>query len=212
MGAGRKPAVVMFEEKRLPVPLYVQPTQSTTAIAEALARSGQIVMEVDPRDSTAANEGRAFLGNWVTNERADLIGRNLAAMRAHDLLVAVDVLAARPDVDASSIRGYARGVKGVWLLLAAAVDRRLGKIWLDRTPSSIAAALEGPLTSHLFDALIPRFALHWDFQDLVEAIGDRRVLWTDPANWMNRVTPLGAPFRYRYVGEGDAPSIEEFLR
>jgi hypothetical protein len=43
---------------------------------------------------------------------------------------------------------------------------------LDRTPWSIAAALEGPLTSHLFDAMIPRFALHWDFQDLVDAIGD----------------------------------------
>lgn len=211
-GAGRKPAVVMFEEKRLPVPLYVQPTQSTRAIAEALARSGQIVMEVDPRDSPSANEGRAFLGDWVTNERADLIGRNLAAMRAHDLLVAVDVLTVRPDVDAGSIRGYARGVKGVWLLLAAAVDRRLGKIWLDRTPWSIAAALEGPLTSHLFDAMIPRFALHWDFQDLVDAIGERRVLWTDPANWMNRVVPLGPPYRYRYVGEGDAGSIEEFLR
>ena len=133
-------------------------------------------------------------------------------MRAHDLLVAIDVLAARPDVDASSIHGYARGVKGVWLLLAAAVDQRLAKIWLDRTPWSIAAALVDPLTNYLFDAMIPHFALHWDFQDLVDAMGDRRVLWTDPTNWMNRVVALGAPYRYRYVGEGDAPSIEEFLR
>ena len=105
-----------------------------------------------------------------------------------------------------------RGVKGVWLLLAAAVDQRLGKIWLDRTPWSIAAALVDPLTNYLFDAMIPRFALRWDFQDLVDAIGDRRLLWTDPTNWMNRVVPLGAPYRYRYVGEGDAPLIEEFLR
>ena len=211
-GTGRKPAVVMFEEKQLPVPLYVQRSQSTAAIASALARSGQIVMEVDPRDSTAAYDGRPFLGNWLTNERAELVGRNLAAMRAHDLLVAVDLLAARPDIDARSIRGYARGVKGVWLLLAAAVDQRLARIWLDRTPWSIAAALVNPLTDHLFDAMIPRFALHWDLQDLVAAAGDRRVLWTDPTNWMNRVVPLGAPYRYRSVGEGDAPSIEEFLR
>src|SRR5262249_31774266 len=111
-----------------------------------LARAGRIVMEVDPRDSPAVYEGRPFLGNWVTNERAELVGRNLAAMRAHDLLVALGVLAARPDVDASSIRGYARGVKGVWLLLAAAVDQRVGKIWLDRTPRSIGEALVGPLT------------------------------------------------------------------
>jgi hypothetical protein len=211
-GAGRKPAVVMFEEKRLPVPLYVQRSQSTAAMAEALARSGQVVMEVDPRDSPDAHEGRPFLGNWVTNERADLVGRNLAAMRAHDLLVAVDVLAMRPDVDANSIRGYARGVKGVWLLLAAAVDRRLGAIWLDRTPWSIAAGLTGPLTNYLFDAMIPGFALHWDLQDLAAAMGGRRVFWSDPTNWMNRVVRLDGPYRYRYVGEGDAPLIEEFLR
>jgi cephalosporin-C deacetylase-like acetyl esterase len=211
-GAGRKPAVILFEEKRLPVPLFVQPSQSTEAIAKALARSGQVVMEVDPRDSPSAYEGRPFLGNWVTNERADLVGRNLPAMRAHDLLVALNVLAARQDVDPNVVRGYARGVKGVWLLMAAAVDQRLRRIWLDRTPWSIAAALETPLTDHLFDALIPGFALHWDFPDLVNAMGDRRVLWTDPTNWMNRVLPLGAPYRYRTVGEGDAPSIEEFLR
>jgi cephalosporin-C deacetylase-like acetyl esterase len=211
-GAGRKPATVMFEDKRLPVPLYVQRSQSTEAIARALARTGQIVMELDPRDSPSANEGRPFLGNWLTNERADLIGRNLAAMRAHDLLVAVDVLAERQDIDANAIRGYARGVKGVWLLLAAAVDQRLSRIWLDRTPWSVTAALEGPLTNHLFDALIPRFALHWDLQDLVRAMGDRRVLWTDPTNWMNRVVPLGAAYRYRYVGEGDEPLIQEFVR
>ena len=29
---------------------------------------------------------------------------------------------------------------------------------------------------------------------------------------MNRVVPLDAPYRYRYVGEGDAPLIEEYLR
>jgi hypothetical protein len=210
--AVRKPGIVMFEEKRLPVPLYVQRSQSTAAIADALARSGQIVMEFDPRDSPTTDDVRPFLGDWLANERADLVGLNLAAMRAHDFLVAVDVLAARPDVDASSIRGYARGVKGVWLLLAAAVDHRLGKIWLDRTPYSIAAAFAEPLTNHLFDAMIPSFALHWDFSDLVQSIGDRRVLWTDPANWMNHVVPLGASYRYRYVGEGDDPSIAEFLR
>ena len=211
-GTGRKPPVVMFEEKRLPVPLYVQRSQSTAPIAAALARSGRIVMEVDPRDSPTAEAARPFLGDWLANERADLLGRNLAAMRAHDLLVAVDVLTARPDIDPSSIRAYARGVKGIWLLLAASVDPRLSKIWLDRTPWSLGAALEGPLTNNLFDAMIPGFALHWDFPDLVEAIGERRVLWTDPTNWMNRVLPLGAKYRYRYVGEGDGPSIEEFLR
>jgi hypothetical protein len=211
-GSGRKSAVVILEEKRLPVPLYVQRSQSTAAIAEALASSGQIVMELDVRDSPAANEGRPFLGNWVTNERAELTGQNLPALRARDILVGLNVLAARSDVDPNAIRAYARGEKGVWLMLAAAIDPRLQKIWLDRTPVTVASALDGPLTNHLFDATIPRFALHWDFADLVEAIGNHRILWTDPTNWMNRVIPLGQPYRYRYVSEGDGPSIEEFLK
>jgi len=211
-GSGRKPAVVILEEKRLPVPLYVQRSQSTAAIAEALASSGQIVMELDVRDSPAANDGRPFLGNWLTNERAELVGQNLAALRARDLLLSVNVLSARPDVNANEIRAYARGVKGVWLMLAATVDSRLQKIWLDRTPVSFASAFEGPLTNQLFDAMIPRFALHWDFADLVQAIGNHRILRTDPTNWMNRVIPLGQPYRYRYVGEGDGGSIEEFLK
>ncbi len=207
-GSGRKPAVVMLEEKRLPIPLWVSRTIPTTALAESMAKAGQVVLELDPRDSPNAYEGRPFLGNWVTNERADLVGRNLPAMRAHDILVAVDVLAARPDVDPTAIRGYAKGVKGFWLLMAAAVDPRLEKIWLDRTPTSFAAALESPIASHLFEALIPGFALHWDMKDLV----DRRVMWTDPANWMNRVIAAGPSYRYRIVGESDAPILEEFFR
>ena len=39
-------------------------------------------LKVDARDSPADDDGRPFLGNWLTNERAELVGRNLAAMRA----------------------------------------------------------------------------------------------------------------------------------
>lgn len=211
-GTGRKPAVVLYEEKRLRVPLFVQPSQSTAALAEAMAQRGRVVLEFYPRDSPGAYEGRPFLGNWTTNERADLIGRNLAMMRAFDLRVAVSVLAARPEVAPSSIRGYARGVKGIWLLLAALGDSRLEKLWLDRMPASYAAGLEAPLMSHLFDALIPGFAVHGDIADLVSAVGEKRVFRTDPCNWMNRVITVEGPYRYRTVGEGDAPSLDAFFQ
>ena len=108
----------------------------------------------------------------------------------------------------ASIRAMARGVKGIWLLLAAAVDTRIGKVWLDRTPHSLRAALENPMNTNLFDAVIPGFALHWDLDDLVKAMGDRPVLWTDPANWMGHPVSLGAPFRYRYV-LGDETDLHE---
>src|SRR5213079_1112461 len=140
-----------------------------------------------------------FLGNWMANTRADHIGGNLPAMRAHDILRGVDLLAARNDVDPSSIRAAARGVKGIWLLLAAAADPRIGKVWLDRTPHSLRAALENSMNTDLFDAVIPGFALRWDLDDLVKAMGNRPVLWTDPANWMNRIVALPGPYRYRTI-------------
>jgi len=120
-------------------------------------------------------------------------------MRAHDILRGVDLLAARSDVDAASIRAAARGVKGIWLLLAAAIDSRIGKVWLDRTPYSLRAALETSMNSALLEAVIPGFALHWDLEDLTKAMGDRPVMWTDPTNWMGRVVALGPGFHYRWV-------------
>src|SRR5947208_287450 len=122
--------------------------------------------------------------------------------------------------DCTSSGATARAVKGIWLLLAAAVDPRIGKIWLDRTPYSLRAALENTINTDIFDAVIPGFALHWDLEDLAKAMADRPVLWTDPTNWMHRPLALGPPFRYRYVlgdttdlsEEQDKVYIEELLK
>jgi hypothetical protein len=141
-------------------------------------------------------------------------------MRAHDIVRGVDYLAARKDVDPTSIRAAARGVKGIWLLLAAVVDTRIGGIWLDRTPYSLRAALQNDMNTELFDAVIPGFALHWDLDDLTKSMGNRAVLWTDPTNWMQRPVPLDPPFQYRFVlgdntdlhDEQDDAFIRQLLR
>ena len=222
---GRKPAILLVAD------------ESTASLAERIARPGWVVLEVEPRDSPAeydhwrvgvarlASGARPvahlpFLGNWITNARANQIGRNLPAMRAHDILRSVDVLAAHSDVDPTSIRAAARGVKGIWLLLAAATDTRISKVWLDRTPYSLRSALERSMNTDLFDAVIPGFALHWDLRDLTEAMGTRPVLWTDPTNWTKRTVPLSPPFQYRYIlgdttdlsDEQDNAYIAEFMR
>ncbi len=211
---GKHPAVLLVADK-----MSNSSIPSTAALAERIAKTGRVVLELEPRD--APGEGnRPFIGNWLTNARADRIGLNLPAMRAHDIVRGIDLLAARNDVDPASIRAVARGVKGIWLLLAAAVDPRIGKIWLDRTPHSLRAALENSMNTDLFEAVIPDFALHWDLDDLARAMGNRSVFWTDPANWMGRPVALGPPFRYRYVlgdetdlhDEQDNAYISELLR
>jgi cephalosporin-C deacetylase-like acetyl esterase len=211
--AGRKPAVLIVADK---MSSYWIPT--TAQLAERMAKAGRVVLELAPRDSPGEGE-RPYVGNWLTNARADQIGRNLPAMHAHDILRGVDILAARDDVDATSIRALARGVKGIWLLLAAAADQRIAKVWLDRTPYSLRAALANPMNTALFDAVIPGFALHWDLDDLVKAMGPRQVLWTDPTNWMSRPAAAGPGFRYRCIlgdttdlhDEQDNAYIEELL-
>jgi hypothetical protein len=191
--AGRRPAVLMVKGDE-----YFG-VMKTAAMAEQLAGLGRVVLEMEPRRSLTKNVEGQYAGDWQTNLQANLIGRNLPSLRAHDILRGVDLLSARSDVDPASIRGVARGVDGVWLLLAAAADQRLAKIWLDRTPYSLRAALENSMTANLWDAVIPNFVLSWDLSDLVSAMGRRQVLWTDPTNWMQRVVTLGPPYRYRYV-------------
>jgi dienelactone hydrolase len=211
---GQKRAVLLVADKTSNASI-----PSTGALAERLAKAGVVVLELEVRD--APGEGaRPFVGNWLTNTRANQIGRNLPAMRAHDISRGIDILAARDDVDPASIRAAARGVKGIWLLLAAAADARIGKIWLDRTPSSLRTALETPMNTDLFDAVIPGFVLHWDLEDLVKAMGQRTVLWTDPSNWMGRPVALGTGYRYRYLlgdttdlqDEQDNAFIQELIR
>jgi dienelactone hydrolase len=214
LSRGRRPAVLLVADKTSNASI-----PSTASLAERIARTGNIVLELEPRDAPGEGE-RPFIGNWITNARANQIGRNLPAMRAHDIVRGIDLLASRPDVDPVSIRAIARGVKGIWLLLAAAVDTRISGVWLDRTPFSLRAALENPMNTELFDAVIPGFALHWDLDDLTKAMGNRPVLWTDPANWMGHPVALGAPFRYRYTlgdetdlhDEQDNAFISELLR
>ena len=213
--SGRKPAVLLVADNG---PYFQAAT--TDSLAKRMAKKGRVVLTLEPRDSPEEDTHAPFVGNWITNSRANQIGLNLPAMRAHDILRGVDLLSARSDVEPASIHCGARGVKGVWLLLAAAVDPRIGKVWLDRTPYSLRAALENTLNMGLFDAVIPGFALHWDLEDLTKAMGNRPVLWTDPANWMNRIVALRGPYQYRYIlgdttdlaDAQDDAYIDEFLK
>jgi hypothetical protein len=194
--SGRKRAVLLLAGER------------SDRLAETLAKAGRIVLKLEPRTSTEGDHRRPFVGDWLSNTRADQIGLNLPAMRAHDILRGIDLLTSRNDVDPGSIRAAAQGVSGIWLLLAAAADPRIRKAWLDKTPYSLLEALENTMNRDLSDAVIPGFALHWDLEDLTKAMGDRPVLWTDPTNWMGRVVAAGPRFHYRYV-LGDLTDMSE---
>ncbi|PYT21652.1 MAG: hypothetical protein DMG57_37995 [Acidobacteria bacterium] len=195
---GRKPAVLMVN--------------GAASLAEQLAKSGSVVLNLMPRGIPPNPERNRLIGDWIANTRALMIGRDLAAMRAGDIIRGVDLLAARPDVDANAIRGMAHGVQGVWLLTAAAIEPRLSRIWLDETPVSLRAALDNPLSRDLHDAIIPGFALHWDLADLVKAVAPRQVIWSDPMDWMQATVPHLSGYVYRTLEEPDGRFIEMLTR
>jgi cephalosporin-C deacetylase-like acetyl esterase len=208
-GSGRRPAVLLVRQ-------YDAPRN----MAKEMMDLGRVVLEMEPRTSRIKNNKGNYTGDWIGAMQANLIGKNLPAMRAHDILRGIDLLCAREDVDRDSIRGAARGVAGIWLLLAAAADPRLKRVWLDATPTSLRSALDYSMTTDLWDAVIPSFVLNWDLDDLVKAMGTRDVLWTDPANWMGGRLALGPRYRYRYVlgditddsNEQEKTLIREFLK
>jgi len=200
-GEGRRPGLIVVETEATP-----------STLATDAVRRGAVVLALAPRGLPRSDDRRPFGGDYLANTRAFLVGLNLPGMRAYDIRRGVDFLASRHDVDAGAIRAVARGEAGIWLLLAAAVDPRMQRIWLDRTPHSLRAALDEPLNRNLHMAVIPGFCLKWDLADLVSAVQLRIVLWTDPTNWMRTVVPLGGTFRYRYLSEGDGPFLDELLR
>jgi Acetyl xylan esterase (AXE1) len=180
------------------------------AVAEQMASQGNVVLNLEPRGipvPPGEDQGAA-----KQNIRAWLIGNDLAGLRAGDVRRGVDLLAARADVDAGSIRAAARGGAGVWLLMAAAIDPRITKLWVDRTPYSLRAALDAAVVRDLHDEVIPGFALHWDLDDLVKAIAPRTVIWTDPCNWLQTVVPHLKGFEYRTFDELDTRFLSELQR
>jgi len=183
-GATRKPAVVL-----------VQPTLEPGNDARKLLNEGNVVVLIAPQGA-GEDEGHAFAGNWLNNTRAWLVGRNLPAMHAAEINQAIEMAVQRPDVDPERISARASGVAGIWLLLASAVNPRIGKIVLDRTPYSLRSAIESPVHQDLHDAVIPGFALKWDLQDIRKLALPREVVWKNPTDWTGNVVWVQEGFEY----------------
>jgi cephalosporin-C deacetylase-like acetyl esterase len=191
---GPKPGVLVVETEEAPSPAAVE-----------AARAGAVVLSLLVR-------GEPEKADWLPNTRAALIGRSLQGLRAYDIRRGLSLLAAQPDVDPARLRAAARGVAGTWLLVAAALDGRISGLWLDRTPHDLRSALDNPLHRGLYDAVLPGFLLHWDLPDLVRAIEPRRLLWTDPTDWIGGVVVLGPKYLYRPFEAPDRRYIEALLQ
>ncbi len=190
-----------------PTVLVVDSYGIITDRMKTMAARGAGVWSVTPRGWPISNaERHSALGDWITNTRAWLIGRNLPGMRVNDILAGVDATGKQ------KVRLVADGVAGIWALMAAAIDSRIEAVWVDRTPYSLRAAFDSPVHHQLHDATMPGFVLHWDLSDVVAAFDGRKLLWTDPVNWNNEFVRVAGPaYQYRYFDQMDEGLIEQIL-
>ncbi len=165
------------------------------ADAESLVKQGLIVFSIDARgfgetratrDDNGSDWPRYF-GDFESAMTAMLTGSTLTGGRVRDIMRAVDLLAARPDVDPARIYGAARDGAGSALLHAAAIDPRLRRIALERALESYLSVAEHRIHRNVFEQVVPGVLRHYDLPDLARMLGTRKLTLVDAAD------PLGLP-------------------
>ena len=186
-GAPNKRAAVVYVDGR--------GKAAAAADVESLVRQGIIVLSIDARgfgetrnlrDDNGSDWPRYF-GDYESAMTALLTGSTLIGGRVRDISRAVDLLAARPDVDGARIFGAARGSGGPALLHAAALDPRLRRIALDRTLESYGSVVSQRLHRDVFEHVVPGVLRHYDLPDLASMMAPRPLTIVDAAD------PLGIP-------------------
>ena len=119
---------------------------------------------------------------YLLSLRAELVGRTILGMRVDDIIRWVDLLAARRDVDASSITVYGKGAYGVALLHAAALDKRITHAVAMDMPASWREIVDRPLHRNAAEIVVPGVLRHYDIPDLVKAIGPARLTVLDSSH------------------------------
>jgi cephalosporin-C deacetylase-like acetyl esterase len=176
---GRKPAVLLVTSQPLTT---TSGTAADRAAFDTLAKAGNVVLAITPRPSPPGSEETKspILGPfYLTELRAELVGKTLLGMRVDDVIQSIDYLANRADVDPARITAVASGHMGLVLLHAAVLDPRLQHITVDHTLASYRSLLEAPLPLDAPQDILPGVLLHYDIPDLTHALG-KRLTFTAP--------------------------------
>jgi cephalosporin-C deacetylase-like acetyl esterase len=169
----RKPAILLVMSDRVGTP--GNPTKEDfNRLAGPVP--GNLVVGFVPRPSPPGGEETKaeILGPfYLTELRAELVGKTLLGMRVDDVIHAVDYLASRPDVDAKNITLVASGHMGLVALHAAVLDPRIKHLTVDHVLESYRSLLEAPMPVDAPQDILPGVLLKYDVPDLVRVLGDR---------------------------------------
>lgn len=170
-----------FEEKKLPVTLavwnggttflrsHLSWLRRTCAVGRAvlvLNVSGIGGSEPNPIGASPADGRDGALRKF--NDDLMWLGDSMCALRAHDVLRALDVLRQWPGIDANDIAAYAHGTHGVYVELAAAIEPALSKIELHDELESFSSWVRARHYD-VYDSrtiLLPEVLRHFDLPNI----------------------------------------------
>lgn len=171
---------------------------SAHADAAALASSGKgAALTIDLR---GLGETRAipekygsdwprYFGDYESSMTALLTGKPLVAMRAEDVVRAVDLLTVRSEIDAARIGARGREMGAIPVLYAAAFDARIRSVTLERSVQSYEAIVRQRIHRQQWENAVAGALRHYDLPDLERAMSPRRVEWIEPLYPNGRLMP-----------------------
>lgn len=160
-----------------------EPTAALRDEVMQRSASGLVVMAIQPRPSPRGTEESkaGVLGDfYLTELRAELVGRTVIGLRVDDTIAATNFLAttlAQHYVPVSgpqfTIGAEASGHEGLVLLHAAMLDPRLRTVQVSGEFSSYRELLNDPLPKDAPQDMLPGVLLHYDVEDLRGVLGKR---------------------------------------
>src|SRR5262249_1989443 len=140
------------------------------------------VLIIAPRPSPPGTEETkaSILGPfYLTELRAELVGKTLLGFRVDDVIAAVNFMQGSTTGDPNRITAQASGHLGLVLLHAAVLDPRLKPVTIDGSLESYKSLLDAPMPIDAPEDILPGVLRHYDIPDLLKALGPR-VTFTNP--------------------------------
>ncbi len=225
------PAILFLTD----TPLFRSPTGAPLTADEhhflELADGGNVVLAITPRPSPAGTEETKspVLGAfYLTELRAELVGKTLLGLRMEDVGHALNYLGPQPgvnrapvfynpgniDPDRRDVTAEASGHMALVLLHAAIFsDFRLKHITLHALPPTYTEYLHQPIPHDAPQDILPGVLLHYDTPDLIRALGSRVTVEHNTSTvFKNDFNLMGSPTLHRRGMTLVVPNASEFKR
>jgi cephalosporin-C deacetylase-like acetyl esterase len=171
---GKHPTLLILRDS-LDASLESQRTADINHL-RSLAQAGTAVFVAAPRPSPPGTEETKspILGPfYMTELRAELVGKTLLGMRVDDVIRAIDFFSTGYTEDPNNITAEASGHMGLVLLHAAVLDPRLKHITISHVLQSYHSLLDAPMPLDAPQDILPGVLLKYDIPDLVRVLGPR---------------------------------------